>query len=108
MILLISIHVPLAGNVILSGVLTYRFPQISIHVPLAGTVCDASVAVSVSPISIHVPLAGNVCSVQHGGSDKSHFYPRSPCGERQDSLNCNIAICDISIHVPLAGNVVHT
>ena len=106
MIGIISIHVPLAGNVSgRAGSIALR-ASISIHVPLAGNVDHlsefyflgdgflstfplrgTSVAVQLSSggvlISIHVPLAGNVFGVWHHRPGDA----------------------DISIHVPLAGNV---
>ena len=33
---------------------------------------------------------------------KSNFYPRSPCGERQDSLTDDVSTGGISIHALLA------
>ncbi len=56
-------------------------------------------------ISIHVPLAGNVRLYSRSGRCHTHFYPRSPCGERQLLALENYLPQDISIHVPLAGNV---
>ena len=102
----ISIHVPLAGNVDYSA-LDVRAPgEISIHVPLAGNVlqCPEKGAYT-AYISIHVPLAGNVGSLLSPGYAPSHFYPRSPCGERQRWAHYCKDIGHISIHVPLAGNV---
>ena len=55
----ISIHVPLAGNV-LCLLLVGAFCHISIHVPLAGNVDFALHSPHRVLISIHVPLAGNV------------------------------------------------
>ena len=104
---LISIHVPLAGNVRCWSWPCARIrhfyprspcgerrrsdgagqipPEISIHVPLAGNVSVVSLSVQALKISIHVPLAGNVARSS-----------RSQSGQRL-----------ISIHVPLAGNVAH-
>ena len=56
-------------------------------------------------ISIHVPLAGNVRFPQLDRPPPPHFYPRSPCGERQSGLRGRLRTWNISIHVPLAGNV---
>ena len=124
----ISIHVPLAGNVLSPYSPPAASAHISIHVPLAGNVhIHGFLSVAVPRISIHVPLAGNVQNHISELRCCLHFYPRSPCGERPpadlpehdnfiflstfplrgtsqrpDGQGTPI---EISIHVPLAGNV---
>ena len=127
-ITLISIHVPLAGNVLARDFNYDLGFGISIHVPLAGNVDDLVAPVVGGSISIHVPLAGNVIDCHSCGTrlyqflstfplrgtsrgglvasgQVTHFYPRSPCGERLDPSPPPLALRRISIHVPLAGNV---
>ena len=122
----ISIHVPLAGNVVRwGGSNTTR--EISIHVPLAGNVGTWNMCVQQRHISIHVPLAGNVPATLAATCSGRYFYPRSPCGERHKASNKAMSVAiflstfplrgtshgigvdvqgfGISIHVPLAGNV---
>ena len=104
----ISIHVPLAGNVIIRSVFNRVCQEFLSTFPLRGT------------------SIGNDCVL----SAKPNFYPRSPCGERPDSRilgklsviflstfplrgtsrpSCiGTTIRSISIHVPLAGNVALT
>ena len=105
--ILISIHVPLAGNVfyvwtgyVYRVIFLSTFPlrgtshgvfcvfdrrHISIHVPLAGNVGHHPQAEYIALIiSIHVPLAGNVRPPRCIELEPvPHFYPRSPCGERR-------------------------
>ena len=102
---------------------------ISIHVPLAGNVSWSTLLPRRRRISIHVPLAGNVQAIDKANNHTwyfyprspcgerpilppttrpctSYFYPRSPCGERLPLLNIHFNTpFKISIHVPLAGNV---
>ena len=60
---------------------------ISIHVPLAGNVTlTDSVGDGQLVISIHVPLAGNVHILCIRFELWSYFYPRSPCGERRQTV----------------------
>ena len=78
----ISIHVPLAGNVVSTR------PNVSTKAiflstfPLRGTSGDVAGVNYNFAISIHVPLAGNVLTAFSWSSSRQHFYPRSPCGER--------------------------
>ena len=104
----ISIHVPLAGNVLAN------FPavgcviiQISIHVPLAGNVSFMSLYVRPQLEFLSTfPLRGTSQLLRNSELLQSHFYPRSPCGERRgDGYEYNGFSIIISIHVPLAGNV---
>ena len=102
----ISIHVPLAGNVSAtprnpSRLLTFlsTFPLRGTSVPsrapmptslsflstfpLRGTSSKVCASCCTSLISIHVPLAGHVCWAWATSSGTRDFYPRSPCGERR-------------------------
>ena len=126
----ISIHVPLAGNVLTLGDPALAPEGISIHVPLAGNVLWFEETGEDKPgISIHVPLAGNVVLGDPSTPILTgDFYPRSPCGERRVGDRYDVsgqrflstfplrgtsgletasdeASGLISIHVPLAGNV---
>ncbi len=98
----ISIHVPLAGNVITPGSLPGVGAFISIHVPLAGNVTrrkelsgnGRSVFLSTFPlrgtswrrpvvkgqyaISIHVPLAGNVAIACSSSASRVSFLSTFP------------------------------
>ena len=53
-------------------------------------------------ISIHALLAESDLSNNSRRFLCPHFYPRSPCGERQCSLVTGLRISDISIHALLA------
>ena len=121
----ISIHVPLAGNDCADPAHVVG-EEISIHVPLAGNdSCQISLRFLCS-ISIHVPLAGNDACPGISTRRTRYFNPRSPCGERRESVSVlfqkvlfqstfplrgttlpifySAAGDQISIHVPLAGN----
>ena len=124
---LISIHVPLAGNVALpcsakparlSFLSTFPLRGTSYQgepefdeilflstFPLRGTSSNREDTFPTIAISIHVPLAGNVASHTIRCDTLSNFYPRSPCGERHQQFFSNQSAIIISIHVPLAGNV---
>ncbi len=101
----ISIHVPLAGNVLLrpaadclSSAFLSTFPlrgtsqlhplrivlkvQFLSTFPLRGTSPRLCALPACHPISIHVPLAGNVPPSSRIQPSCLYFYPRSPCGER--------------------------
>ena len=103
--LVISIHVPLAGDDMFGCGFVYRNTAISIHVPLAGD--DRG--------NVPIQLLNDV-----------NFYPRPPCGGRPCGASCATPSCRflstsplrgttwqmakdagaayISIHVPLAGD----
>ena len=105
----ISIHVPLAGNVLLAALAVllrnYFYPrspcgerpeidiekdidiEISIHVPLAGNVRIGGVLQMIHKISIHVPLAGNVSALLLCCSLSSAFLSTFPL--RGTSANCD-------------------
>ena len=58
--------------------------MISIHAPLAGSDIRNTVFQQViSVISIHAPLAGSDWCTSCGPRRRTHFNPRSPCGERR-------------------------
>ena len=57
--------------------------EISIHALLAESDAFDVLAVSAMLISIHALLAESDSSGVISGSRYRHFYPRSPCGERQ-------------------------
>ena len=123
----ISIHVPLAGNVVMiifsCAKRQYFYPRspcgerlVDGNVqavgglflstfPLRGTSKGGGYMSLRAYISIHVPLAGNVDELSASIDVQLHFYPRSPCGERHPMLRIRLRLLPISIHVPLAGNV---
>ena len=53
-------------------------------------------------ISIHALLAESDKLGQVDGTNVSHFYPRSPCGERRSTAQCLYNLSAISIHALLA------
>ena len=77
--------------------------KISIHALLAESdfpaerSCTLS-AIFLSTLSLRRATGGLTISV----SDERHFYPRSPCGERQLSCSISNRYVDISIHALLA------
>ena len=83
---LISIHVPLAGNDVHSHFTFHDF-VISIHVPLAGNDANLELMRVLCIISIHVPLAGNDLIISFLLWYWSNFNPRSPRGERHLDLD---------------------
>ena len=83
----ISIHVPLAGNVLRWTLNNRLFSQFLSTFPLRGTSMSIPENNSGSyGISIHVPLAGNVAQQPSRAQAPRHFYPRSPCGERRQTV----------------------
>ena len=83
---LISIHVPLAGNVEVTCPYGTQEMDFYPRSPCGERRRLADALQFTDGISIHVPLAGNVRLRGRGllGRDR-HFYPRSPCGERRIS-----------------------
>ena len=100
----ISIHVPLAGNVVTPRPARCRGSRISIHVPLAGNVSHHT------PLRLPLPnfYPRSPCGERHErvrGLRRlvCNFYPRSPCGERLNSmLRLNFVILFLSTF-PLRG-----
>ncbi len=81
-------------------------PVISIHVPLAGNVpIQSFAAMAPSAFLSTFPLRGTSLSIALRMFEPLNFYPRSPCGERRFFLSNPPPFLLISIHVPLAGNV---
>ena len=85
--------------------------MISIHVPLAGNVrrswCSGHLGWQV--ISIHVPLAGNVGGDYMGWQAEAIFLSTFPLRGTSTLERGRMAeYFEISIHVPLAGNVGQT
>ena len=54
-------------------------------------------------ISIHAPRAGCDGTAAPGTEQCRNFNPRTPCGVRRTSDNCDYYLTDISIHAPRAG-----
>ena len=83
-----------------------RRTKISIHVPLAGNVGAWSSGNLDAPVFLSTfPLRGTSRMSTHPLPATGNFYPRSPCGERQQPGVRDARVDVISIHVPLAGNV---
>ncbi len=82
-IVVISIHAPLAGsdNAVVGKKLPP--PRISIHAPLAGSDKRFTTPQPPPSISIHAPLAGSDHPTWRRPQPDPHFDPRSPCGERR-------------------------
>ena len=102
--IIISIHVPLAGDDRPRCCPAPRRGWISIHVPLAG---DDAVR---SKRSVRLwdfyprPPCGGRLEVVAGLLLPDNFYPRPPCGGRLVRRLCAKKPFVISIHVPLAGD----
>ena len=81
---------------------------ISIHVPLAGNVRLTALPsrMGLADFYPRSPCGERRTWTRHP-YPRWHFYPRSPCGERQGYLRGWNPHCRISIHVPLAGNVLN-
>ena len=79
----ISIHALLAESD-WPGLLARPFLLISIHALLAESDLDVTIIGRTWAISIHALLAESDHSTRYMSSQRSHFYPRSPCGERRE------------------------
>ena len=103
---MISIHVPLAGNVPAIAICLLTCSAFLSTFPLRGTSGTASAKRRRQSLFLSTfPLRGTSLPRRYCRSLLSHFYPRSPCGER---LGSGVSVAEnavISIHVPLAGNV---
>ena len=122
----ISIHAPHAGS---DEACTIEIPVkgISIHAPHAGSDDVLLSMFDADGISIHAPHAGSDDTHLHApwciikfqstlpmrGATrkmliekklKHNFNPRSPCGERPNSINTTLSAKFISIHAPHAGS----
>ena len=80
----------------------YRDGQISIHALLAESDQSPLPAYTPFAISIHALLAESEPRFRPGRRPYSHFYPRSPCGERRWSGRLAPLVKEISIHALLA------
>ena len=78
----ISIHAPREGSDGTPAQVGHLEP-ISIHAPREGSDLAQYAARRPLPISIHAPREGSDCRSWTGCTACSHFYPRSPRGERQ-------------------------
>ena len=80
-----------------------RLGPISIHALLAESdTGDCVMRIFTDDISIHALLAESDCNRLHPSPADSHFYPRSPCGERRYWPCVPLVGCAISIHALLA------
>ena len=75
---------------------------ISIHALLAESDTQDAAPVCPGLISIHALLAESDGRKRQDLSLDSHFYPRSPCGERRGTLSDTSDVTAISIHALLA------
>ena len=88
----ISIHVPRAGyDSSALGELVDAAVFLSTY-PVRGTTNRATWASAIFYISIHVPRAGYDISQAFSLLSPENFYPRTPCGVRQQSVT-NQTIC---------------
>ena len=101
----ISIHVPLAGNVVVTARVYRRAVLFLSTFPLRGTSSVSTPRSESRWISIHVPLAGNVPAyVSHIGASLP-FLSTFPLRGTSRGFRSQLRLFAISIHVPLAGNV---
>ena len=68
-----------------------RAPRISIHALLAESDETSPYRVPETQISIHALLAESDYRAKTIATKISHFYPRSPCGERPDLLTDDVS-----------------
>ena len=80
----------------------YLHSHISIHALLAESDTGRILRAKLSPISIHALLAESDGCFGRFAVDPSHFYPRSPCGERHNPVFAVTSEVSISIHALLA------
>ena len=76
--------------------------KISIHALLAESDTYQEMQTAKLLISIHALLAESDGDGQVSAGHLRHFYPRSPCGERQTQMHRSPALGQISIHALLA------
>ena len=86
----------------LKGYRPARTNKISIHALLAESDGIASPSRVMRDISIHALLAESDRRCPATGQTASHFYPRSPCGERRKYHRADRVRACISIHALLA------
>ena len=84
--------------------MTLTYDSISIHAPREGSddvLCGLKAG---SRISIHAPREGSDLGIEKPYTVMSHFYPRSPRGERPTGVDTAAAFVVISIHAPREGS----
>ena len=77
---------------------------ISIHAPREGSDGWRGALASAVAISIHAPREGSDSARASSVHLYTHFYPRSPRGERQGPRGPSIGHSSISIHAPREGS----
>ena len=82
----ISIHALLAESDTHPIGILITVIEISIHALLAESDCARSRCWVLSNISIHALLAESDLEIGKNLTDRKHFYPRSPCGERPGKI----------------------
>ena len=101
----ISIHAPREGSDVRPSGRAFVITRISIHAPREGSDRPRIVRAGArAVISIHAPREGSDRSVLPTVPSRSHFYPRSPRGERLAEVCQHRMIEVISIHAPREGS----
>ena len=86
-------------------VLRRRADHVSTHAPLAGS--DGAKSQSCRPVdgfNPRSPCGERLDSITREQVDEEGFNPRSPCGERLDDLRVRAGVGGVSTHAPLAGS----
>ena len=79
--------------------------NISIHAPRAGSDTVSTVFLpSLSIFQSTLPVRGATANQRAWFTEFENFNPRSPCGERPNSMLPNNDLSNISIHAPRAGS----
>ena len=104
----ISIHAPRVGSDCWKWFFVRCFFRISIHAPRVGSDGEKYVHHTPRKISIHAPRETAVWGAtrppaRHNRA-RTHFNPRSPCGERRGLLIRFNQEATISIHAPRVGS----
>ena len=98
----ISIHAPRAGSDVEASH-TSILVGISIHAPRAGSDRSLCAYANSFPISIHAPRAGSDPRFSLRIASAQDFNPRSPCGERHDSIALPSATGTFQSTLPVRG-----
>ena len=72
--------------------------------PLRGATGLSGAVRAEEVVSTHAPLAGSDARRESCARRSSGFNPRSPCGERRDDVDVDVARLPVSTHAPLAGS----
>ena len=99
---MISIHALLAESDTIFAVRPYDAPIFLSTLSLRRATGTQLTVADVYKISIHALLAESDDTGKESWPSRSNFYPRSPCGERQQLPKIGKCACTISIHALLA------